>query len=179
MTSSALNVGFHVGCAVFSAPYVFIFRKFILAPIEEVIHRPDSNVTESVKPWLQQRKREAVYAQLGSGFAFAGVVGMLSWPTIYAGHWLTPACLFTSIFYSIAAIFFAAQQMMLIEGTEPLGDLKCFRKEYWAQNDEIRWIVVFAWQAPVMFLSYALVLLVYNLTYEMRHASALLTGFRS
>ncbi|KAF2191755.1 hypothetical protein K469DRAFT_718777 [Zopfia rhizophila CBS 207.26] len=173
-----------LACRILTALYCRIFWNFVVRPIEDIIDEATTvtTVRRTIRRWLHQRRRETQYVQLAGGFVVAGVTAMLSWPEISSRHWLAPASLYSSIILSLAAVIFASQQAMLIDRIIQTDDRStavqrddqyfCFKADYWRKQRSsdtenpwaIRWSVLLAWQAPIMCLTYSLLLLFIGMT---------------
>lgn len=78
-------------------------------------------------------------------------------------HWSGPACWYSSIVLSIVAVLSGAQQVILLDSfllTESLAA----REHLCRRSEGPNWIAVFAWQTPLMFLSYSLIFYIAGLT---------------
>lgn len=98
------------------------------------------------------------------------MTGTLSWSDLENRYWLGPACWYGSIIFALSAIVFGAQQTLVLEqlaaqNTERLHRSLCRQSTTAGKlRGHPRWAVVFAWQCPLMFLSYSIVLFLAGLT---------------
>ena len=64
---------------------------------------------------------------------------------------------------ALSAVVAGAQQTILLDRLQRDDDCNAKRKQFWADGNS-KWGAMFAWQMPLMFLSYAFVLFLAGLT---------------
>jgi hypothetical protein len=97
---------------------------------------------------------------------FASVTSCLSWNCISNAHWSGPALWYASILLAVPVVLLGTQQLSVLPQKEDIGQLSTVQitlmKERLTEQacDEPRpsRFMLFVWQAPMMFLSYSVVL---------------------
>jgi hypothetical protein len=91
-------------------------------------------------------------------------MGTPSWAGLETRHWLGPACWYSSLVLAVASIFSGGQQNMIIEQLKDNDVLKCHHRTFWGPRSGSRWArVLFAWEAPFIFLHYSMILFLVGL----------------
>ena len=114
----------------------------------------------------------------------AAVIGSFSWNTVASSYWLTPAFWYCSLLFSVFGLLLASQQVAVLD---LLGEprehnvphltsldlnrylplmLRVHRARTRGGTPQIggpRWKMIFIWQVPIMFLSYAISFFLFGL----------------
>lgn len=100
---------------------------------------------------------------------FASVVSCLGWDSIAESFWLATASFYACILLSLASIFAAAQQTIILPDHDTASNYDPRQIEALRQfltnetGDEPSLITLFAWQSPIMFMGYSVVFFVTGL----------------
>lgn len=96
---------------------------------------------------------------------FASVVSCLGWDNLTASHWLGPASFYVTILLSLASIFTAAQQTIVLPDKDAaksydLDQIEALRVSLLGpsrDDEEPALTTLFAWQCPIMLMGYSVV----------------------
>jgi hypothetical protein len=100
------------------------------------------------------------------------VITTLSWNSLSHSHWFVSASWYLSVIFSLFSVILSAQQTFLINmrGKRHDNHLGSWQKlcpvvSFGSKKERRpRWALMLAWQGPLMFLSYSLVMFLVGLT---------------
>ena len=103
---------------------------------------------------------------------FASIIQGFSWDQMSSTHWIVPASWYLSILFSLFSVILGAQQTVLIDMRRKSHDnllgprqKLCPTASFGGKDErQPQWALVLAWQGPLMFLSYSLVMFLVGLT---------------
>lgn len=165
--------------------YVNVYQYGTVELARNVIRSKDEYAqTEALKRWCLSKGRESSYVQIAvRGFVslemcvirlslhvqaailVAAASASLSTNAATESHWSCPAFWYSSIVLAIAAIFTGAQQALVLPDPDKPGTLdhvdtktlEKIRRSFATPSapQEVSELAMFAWQIPIMLLSYS------------------------
>ncbi|KAL1872364.1 hypothetical protein Daus18300_004334 [Diaporthe australafricana] len=166
-------------------PYYRFYRQNTLLPIIRLAKSVEDEdaadcVSQRLRQWQTRKLDEYRFVQLSGSLLAAAVIGSFSWPIPDTIHWLGPALWYASLIMSFCAVLLSSSEHFLfaaIRDSTQHPDIRrrlsmimeisggrpetCCKPPVRAQ---VRWNMVFTWQAPMMLLSYSLIAFVMGLT---------------
>ena len=94
---------------------------------------------------------------------FASVNGAISWQSFESRHWLSKACFYSSIVLAIASMVTGAQQTLLLDSLAPGQRYRARDWTFWGSRGP-SCKLMFAWQMPLLFLNYSMLLFLAGLS---------------
>ncbi|KAL2292875.1 hypothetical protein FJTKL_07928 [Diaporthe vaccinii] len=169
---------------VITLPYYRFYRQNTLLPIVRLAKSvedkdPADLIYQRLHQWQTRKLDEYRFVQLSASLLAAAVIGSFSWPIPETIHWLSPAS--WRRLNMVVRIKDGAPGDLLIStaappepAVQPQAAAQATTGPTGGQNTvspgpppvraEVRWNMVFTWQAPMMLLSYSLIGFVMGLT---------------
>ncbi|KAK3684049.1 hypothetical protein B0T22DRAFT_431857 [Podospora appendiculata] len=154
----------------------------------------DELVSRRMRYWRERKLREYQFVSVAGTLLAAAVIGCFSWMPQDSEHWLGPAAWYSCLVMSLFAILLSSSEAFIFSTIKDGPRPRLLAKELamialikdhpgkphltrqntdrergketqqYARDAEIRWNMVFTWQAPVMLIAYAVTCFLMGLT---------------
>ncbi|KAH3907617.1 hypothetical protein HBI56_180000 [Parastagonospora nodorum] len=154
-------------------PYYRLYHFNTAAPISRIAsiasdHPGSPRLLYAVTLWRARKLTELQFISIACAILAAAVIGAFSWTTIDQAYWLTHGFWHGSLVLSVLGLLIAAQQVTVLNFLGPMPSPKKIRQTkeclerylpVLLSKDRSRYHprqkMVFAWQCPLMFMSYS------------------------
>ena len=147
-------------------PHYRVYKRGTYWPIRRILDTTNEiELRKELQKWSRYKNHEAGYVQVFGAVIFASVSSCLSWDAVNRSHWSGPALWACCIVLALACILTGAQQCLVLPDAETLASLTLEEVESMRLSftgrakplDKPGVCTLFAWQIPMMLLSYAVI----------------------
>ncbi|KAK4504768.1 hypothetical protein PRZ48_002730 [Zasmidium cellare] len=169
-----IALAFNIWMKTMSVAYSRVYKRGTLDLATSIVEKEDPlEIVQALAFWCRSKRREALYVQVSGAVVTALASSALSWVPA-SSHWSCPAFWYSSVVFAVVAIFVAAQQSLALpdpdsdswkhkfcpdKNKDLKQDVETIRGFFCSagggEKRRVSEFALYAWQIPIMLLSYA------------------------
>jgi len=148
-------------------------QRNTIEPVNRIIAASNNEARSRLpQEWADLKAEESKYIQIAGGFLFTTVATCVTWPSTDRAHWSASALFYMSMIFALVAIISSSQQLWILprldlgtlnsihERQRRIDDVSAFvsRVQKTDGHGNLKARYVFALQAPIMLLTFSVLL---------------------